>query len=95
MPYIDGLPVASSVGVNDLVLLGQGGVTGYAGSAVSRTMTVAEFMALSYPMWVASFPTSDPHVLGAIWNNNGILSISMGTLIGVYGSAVYGGALYA
>ena len=81
MPYIDGLPVASSVGADDLVLLGQGGVTGYAGSAVSRTISVAEFMALSYPMWVASFPTSDPHILGAIWNNNGILSISMGAVV--------------
>lgn len=95
MPYIDGLPSATEVDVGDLVILGQGGVTGAPGTAITRVITVGNFMALSYSFWVATFPTSDPGIPDAIWNNGGVLSVSQGvSSVGIYGTGVYGGVIY-
>ena len=76
MPSIDALPSATSVAATDLVLVGQGAVTGAPGTAITRSTTISDFMAASYPAWIAAFPTSDPGVAGAIWNNGGVLTVS-------------------
>ena len=95
MPYIDGLPSATEVGIGDLVILGQGGVTDAPGTAITRVITVGDFMALSYSFWAATFPTSDPGIADAIWNNGGVLVLSGGTLpFGVFDTGVYGGVVY-
>lgn len=42
MPYIDGLPVADAVDLDDLVDLGQGGTPGKPGTATLRSATVRQ-----------------------------------------------------
>ena len=76
MPYIDGLPLASSVSVNDMMFIGQGVVPGYAGNAVSRTISVGQFMAIAFPQMFNSLPTTLPATAGVLWNNGGFLSLS-------------------
>lgn len=45
MPYLDGLPVASSVSPSDIVAVDQGGTPGVPGSAITRQATVALLLA--------------------------------------------------
>lgn len=45
MPYLDGLPLASSVSSSDIVAVDQGGVPGRAGTATTRQATIAQITA--------------------------------------------------
>ena len=44
MPYLDGLPPATSVSVTDLIALDQGGTPNIPGTATTRKATVAQFL---------------------------------------------------
>lgn len=43
MPYIDGLPLATSVNLSDVIMVDQGGTVGIPGTATTRQATVAMF----------------------------------------------------
>lgn len=58
----------------------QGDVTGdVTGAVTATTITASGAAELTSDANVIVIPTSDPGVAGAIWSNEGVLSISAGT----------------
>lgn len=68
-------PTTGVVSVNASTLAG---ITPQLAAQILATLAAAAPPGGGSPPPITGFPTSDPHIAGAIWNNGTLLSISQG-----------------
>lgn len=80
MPYIDGLPIATTAASTDVVAIAQGGIPGIPGTATPKQITVEDLLvvslSVSFLAFFNSLPTEIPSEPGVAWNNGGVLQVS-------------------
>lgn len=75
--FIDGLPVAASGSLDDVIPVAQGGTSGIPGSAQVRQLTLQQLLALVSTVDFSGLPTSPSGLAtGMLWNNIGVLCIA-------------------
>ena len=87
MPYIDGLPVATSFSSADVLAVNQGGILGVPGSGTTRQATFAQVfgntssivpggLTVNGIIVFPFLPTSDAGLVsGQLWNNGGFVCV--------------------
>jgi len=98
MPYLDGLPAAASVSVNDLIALDQGGTPNIPGTATTRKATIGQFLGTSGNTYLPLIggTLTGPLVINSTLNVSGTTTLAGGTFTGTFaGNHTLSGVLTA